>query len=228
MATQHAHYATFAANANCGLCAWSFSAPTPLLTRVAPDGCSDFIIDTSAEQQSRWFISALSDSAYTVPTPSAAAMSGIRLRPGTQIDIASLADYLRTHDPVELLHSDQLDEFCHLRSDLSTILARLEMNQGNLNMAATDIGITLRTLQRVVARGTGRTPHFWFALARIRKAIKAVPDFERLADVATAFAFSDQSHFTRESKRWFGVSPGKVASDPELYSQLHEQGYGTA
>lgn len=77
-----------------------------------------------------------------------------------------------------------------------------------------------------VKRFTGESPHFWLALARIRRACRSLGDSDRLADTAEAFGFADQAHMTRETKRWFGVVPSSIRPGTEVFAQLNESGHG--
>ncbi|MBL4671051.1 MAG: AraC family transcriptional regulator [Arenicella sp.] len=173
-----------------------------------------------------WLISELSSSVYDVACVAGEKMRGIRLEPGTQIDQLALVQWMKSHHVNELFIADQIDEFCERSTSLSEILQCLSHQEAeSVQAVANELGVSLRTLQRVIKSGTQRTPYFWFSLARMRRTAKALHKFDRLADVATAFNFSDQAHMTRDMKLWLGLPPSQIKRDIELQSLLSEPGY---
>ena len=126
----------------------------------------------------------------------------------------------------ELFIADQLDEFCTQPASLLEALQCLASDVRSVKEAAQELGVSSRTLQRLVKNGTKRPPYFWLSLKRIRHAAQSLCEFDRLADAAAAFHFSDQAHMTREMQQWLGGSPSQVQNDTELLALLQEPGYG--
>lgn len=208
------------------LCTWRFDSLELTNTRVIPDGCRDFIVEQDRDGGARAFVSDLSAATYQVKIAAGTRFVGVRLKPGVVIEQSELNDFLSSHAPQDLLVGDRLVEFCRCAPALSEALACLASTRP-VGEVAKEIGVSTRTLQRVVVRETGKSPGYWRALARARLAAKALPHFARLADAAAAFDFSDQAHLSREMQRWFGRSPTAITLDDELSALLHEPGYAT-
>jgi len=125
-----------------------------------------------------------------------------------------------------LFGSNRIDEFCTKPENLTEALNCLASDKRTVLCAANELGVSLRSLQRLVRTGTGQTPVFWLSLARIRKAGRLLVKDKKLTDVAIETGFSDQAHMNREMKRWFGKTPNQVKSDPDLLNAVVESGYG--
>ncbi len=220
-------YQTSESDADHAIAAWSYSAQSSCVSRVVPDGCCDIIIFVGSYSQSAsWFVSDLSSSVYSVVSDAGDEMKGIRLQPGTQLDQLAMSRWMESHHLDELFVSNQIDEFCERSTSLSEALQCLSSKEvNNVQAAANNLGVSPRTLQRIIKRGTQRSPYFWLSLARMRRTAKSLNKFDSLADVATAFHFSDQAHMTREMKLWLGLAPSQIKTDTELLSLLSEPGY---
>ena len=142
------------------------------------------------------------------------------------IEQDALIGFLTHHSPQDLLEGDRISEFCRCVPALSEALAGLA-SANPVGDVAKEIGVSIRTLQRVVVKGTGKSPGYWRALARARLVAKALPQFTCLADAAAACNFSDQAHLSREMQRWFARSPTAIMLDDDLAELLHEPGYAT-
>ncbi|MFK7965955.1 MAG: helix-turn-helix domain-containing protein [Burkholderiaceae bacterium] len=153
-------------------------------------------------------------------------MIGLRLKPGSIFNTTTLDSWLTSHDVTDLLTGDQIDEFCQVPASLTEALHCLASGERSINSVAKALAVSTRTLQREVGSRTGKSPHFWFALARVRRACRALPQFDRLADAAISFGFADQAHMSREMKRWLGVSPSAITSQSDIFEQLLQPGYG--
>ncbi|MGD1950761.1 MAG: helix-turn-helix domain-containing protein [Leptolyngbyaceae cyanobacterium] len=219
-------YASKASVADAALTEWAFESQVFCETRVIPDGCRDFIIQESLDEGCAWFISDLSRSAYTVTVSAGERMKGVRLQPGVEIRLTDLVSWLHNKNPAALFGSDQIDEFCVRDEQLTVALDCLASGILTVRCAAKDLGISVRSLQRVVKSGTQRSPHFWLSLARIRRTGRSLGDYDSLSDAAFAFGFSDQAHMTREMKKWFNITPNQIKTDDEIRALLFEPGYG--
>ena len=72
-------------------------------------------------------------------------------------------------------------------------------------------GIGRFQLLRSFVRMTGFTPHAYVVQRRIDLARRLISRGERLADVAAACGFADQSHMTRTFVSKYGIAPGAYA-----------------
>ncbi|MBE7381536.1 MAG: AraC family transcriptional regulator [Leptolyngbya sp. SIO1E4] len=219
-------YSSKASVSGAVLAEWAFESQLFCETCVIPDGCRDFIIRESLEEGCTWFISDLSRSAYMVPVSAGERMKGIRLQPGVEIRLTDLVSWLHNKNPADLFGSDQIDEFCVRDKQLAVALDCLASGILTVQCAAKDLGISVRSLQRIVKSGTQRSPHFWLSLARIRRAGRSLDSYDSLSDAAFAFGFSDQAHMTREMKKWFNITPNQIKANDEIRALLCEPGYG--
>lgn len=152
---------------------------------------------------------------------------GFRMRPGVEFNEKELTDYLTSKgdvitDEVEGI----LDDFTSFDFSVGEALECLASDVNSIKQASIRLGVSPRTLQRLISKKTGRAPGYWLQLARVRKAGKDLCSALSLSCVADIHGFSDQSHMTREFQRWFGATPKHIVNTPELISQLRDTGYG--
>lgn len=210
----------------CALAEWTFESYLNCETKVLPDGCRDFILKEGDECDSSWFVSELSHSSYVVQTSGGEKIRGIRLQPGVDIRQAQLDSWLQANQASALFGSDQIDEFCIKSDSLTEALACLASRKSTISCVAKELGVSHRSLQRLVRSGTGQTPFFWFSLARARRAGRCLLEFNSISDTALETGFSDQAHMNREMKKWFRRTPKQIRTDEEMMSGLLESGYG--
>ncbi|MFK7996843.1 MAG: helix-turn-helix domain-containing protein [Granulosicoccus sp.] len=171
-------------------------------------------------------MSDLSHTAYQVPATTSTEIRGIRLRPGVQIQQAQLRSWLLERKPTDLFKSDQLNEFCTIKPNVKSALDCLANDNQSVLCVAKELGVSLRTLERLVKAGTGQSPYYWFSLARARKAGRSFAGIDNLSEAAFLAGFSDQSHMNREIKKWFRLTPKSLKNDSEMLGLLFDSGYG--
>jgi AraC-like DNA-binding protein len=203
------------------LATWQAIAEQPLDVRVVPDGCRDLILCLAPGEAPHWFISDLDDRTRAVRMEPGVRLIGFRLRPGTVLDQDRLAEM--KPDPDEA--AQRIHDLANRRAAVSEALECLASGTRSVADSAGDLGVSPRTLQRLVMASTGRSPAFWLLLARARRSARAVLDGGSLADTAYGHGYADQAHMTREFRRWFDVSPRRLKRDPEIARQLREPGY---
>lgn len=208
------------------LSVWTFTARETCRTFVIPDGCEDLIIEYREGSEMRYFISQLSRTTYSVELEGGTSFLGLRLKPGTHIKKHALFKWSSSNTLQNLLESNRLDEFCERPTAIIEALDCLKSGISTVSEAVQLLGVSSRTLQRTLREHTGRSPHFWLALARARRAGRSLHQHDKLSDAALELGYSDQAHMTREVKSWFGVTPSEIVPDTILFSQLHESGYG--
>jgi len=71
------------------------------------------------------------------------------------------------------------------------------------------VGLSPFHIHRMFSRATGMPPHAYQMQVRITRARSLLLRNRRIADVALATGFADQSHFTRHFKRLIGVTPAQ-------------------
>jgi AraC-like DNA-binding protein len=121
---------------------------------------------------------------------------------------------IRRGRPLKLdkLAVDRARTFLDAHLDTSPTSADLE----------TESGLDRFTLARMFRRQVGTSPYHYLIMRRLERARHRLQDGTSLADAAFAEGFADQSHFTRQFKRAFGLTPGtwrwmaRHSPDPEI------------
>jgi len=99
-----------------------------------------------------------------------------------------------------------------LRKVTEYIEAHLDSDLDGSVLAKT-VGLSSDHFRRLFKRATGTTPTQYVAKARTRKALELLRSGEsRVSEVALQVGFSDQSHFNRYCRRFFGCPPRAVLS----------------
>lgn len=167
-------------------------------------------------------VTSLDEHAYTVDIKAGDYLKGYRLKPGTLITRESLLNAVKMLD----MHgdiTDRLGNFTSLSSHVEDALHYLG-KEGSVSAVASGLGVSMRSMQRLL-KSTGRTPAGWVSLARARKAARAAAGVGCLAETALAYGYADQSHMSREFRRWFNVSPAQINKQTAILSQLEGLGY---
>lgn len=205
---------------------WQYAAHTSDATAVVPDGCCDLIWHALPHQRPVWFVTELADTRYDVPGTVGEHYWGFRLPPGTCIDTPRLLSALQqrpgqdVHAVLTILH-----DCSHLDARVHEALGALSAC-ANVEQAARVLGVSQRSLQRLVGAATGRAPSYWRSLARVRRAARDFHHWTSLADAAAAWGYADQAHMGHAFRRWLGTTPGALGSQAGLLSALSASGYG--
>ena len=72
-----------------------------------------------------------------------------------------------------------------------------------------ETGLDRFALTRQFRAQLGTSPHHYLVMRRLDRARKAIRNGSNLAEAACLAGFADQSHFTRQFKKGFGLSPGR-------------------
>ena len=204
---------------------WEANFSIATSTIVIPDGCRDLIVKTVENEKPNWFVSPLFDRSESVQIEANSEWVGFRLSPGAKIRERELLTYIETKQLYVEEVKDFLDDFITTESSVKEALECLASELGSVKQISVQLGVSVRTLQRLVLNKTKRNPGYWLQLARIRKAARSLSHSVCLADVAENYGFSDQSHMNREFQRWLGLTPVQVLSSPAIIRQLNGKGY---
>jgi len=207
------------------LARWQYKASEDSAVDIVPDGCRDFIVSCNSKTGVSCFVSALDDTVRTVEINGGSELFGVRLMPGVRLDETALLGYAKEKN-MDALLGGEINLFCRAVPSVQETLDYLQSEITSIGPAARQLGVSQRTMQREVLRHTGKSPYFWFSLARARRCARALFKADNLADTAAEYGFSDQAHMTREMRRWFGVTPSRIKSDRALFSALCQPGYG--
>ena len=89
----------------------------------------------------------------------------------------------------------------------------LDASDGDMRITllATQLGVSLRTLQTRFLDAVGMTPKEYARVRRLQALLHSL-DAERaaIADAAARHGYSDQSHATRDLQRWTGTTPARL------------------
>lgn len=212
---------------------WQADITTASSSLILPDGCQDLILK-STEQNTTCLLSPLFDSAQLTHQKANTTLYGFRFQAGSQINQIDLLRVIEKEikSAASATLIAKIAEICNDLSQLNhnteTALACLAQEE-SVAASAKQLGLSVRTLQRVMLKETQRPPSYWLQLARCRKAARQllvghdqpIP----LAELASDFKFSDQSHMTREFQRWFQHTPKQALSQPDVFEQLAEPAY---
>ena len=204
---------------------WTHRSEGTARSFIIPDGCRDLIHWSVPGKSSWWTLSHLQDGVAVADIPRGAVLVGYRLVPGAELPQGILAELGRCplHDPDQAIARVVGAVRCDRRA--MEALAAVAGLSRSVEAAAADLGVSRRTLERVLLRHTGRAPVFWSQLARARAAARLLVTGTRPVDAAFESGYSDQAHMTRSVQRWFGLPPREIPKHPNLAVQLSSPGY---
>lgn len=204
---------------------WQLEAKVNSLAFIFPDGCRDLIFKKPRDGKPFWFITPLEEKTNCISLHEGDVYVGYRLRPGTIIDEQELLSSVEGMMPDIAPTLDRLEAYTSKHDALADALNCLASSAGGVAEMTKHLGVSTRTLQRLVLAKTGRQPKFWLQLARARKAARAACSANSLAQVAYDHGYADQPHMNREIRRWFGASPSELRRNLNQKKQLFEKGY---
>ena len=195
---------------------------------IPPDGCQDLVGIALPNGQVQWHVYALSQQAETIMLPAGARLCGFRLAPGTAVDSDTLLQ--RSH----ALDLDDDEQAITLLADTCKLDARVEDSRHALaqapsvTQAASALGVSPRTLERLLRQYTGHPPVFWRSLARVRQTAHSLAGLPHwpLAEVAALHNWADQSHMNLAYRHWLGCTPRQLQRNTQHLGQLLQSGYG--
>jgi len=205
---------------------WRFTATQPTSVQVPPDGCRDLIVVVPRAGAPACFVSALADASATPEFDAGDRAVGVRLRPGAQFDEAALLAPLRDGgriDDGDLLGA--IGAAVQLDARVQEALDCLQ-EAPPLRLARARLGVSERSLERLLAQRTQRGPLYWRNLARGRRCARALAGGQPLADLAAEHGYADQAHMARELQRWFGATPTQLRGMPAFLETLAASGHG--
>jgi len=207
------------------LATWEFSSDLNSTTQIFPDGCRDLIMRKVEGERPYWFVSSLYDQAKSVSIRAGSVMTGFRLKAGVRIkNDCLLSSVVNNHLEDEEIYN-RLDDFTYRNHGVGEALEYLASEVKSVSHAATVIGVSQRTLQRLLMRETNRSPIYWLMLARVRRAARSLTKPMSLIEIADIFGYADQAHMSREFKHWFNISPSVLRNSPKILDQLNHLGY---
>lgn len=214
---------------------WRYFSSQTASVVVIPDGCRDVIFRSTPDRPATVFLSSLPLGTDTVAVSTGTDMLGIRLKPGVVVDQTKLLTALRKLPPDPTANASAplpaqiiaaLEQWCSLPVELDEALHELAKPLATVSGVAQGLCMPVRRLQRLVLRGTGRSPRYWTQLARVRRAARFVSIDKKLAEAAGEFGYADQAHMTRAFRKWLSITPAALQPDSPQTLQLFQSGYG--
>ena len=204
---------------------WRFTARESTTVQVAPDGCRDLIVVVPSRGAPVSFVSALADATETPEFAAGDRAIGVRLRAGVRVDERELAASLRGGE-----RCDDGDLFAAIGAAVTLdprVREALDCLQEApaLSMVHARLGVSERSLERLLTQRTQRGPLFWRNLARARRCARALPGGQPLAQLAADHGYADQAHMTRDLRRWFGATPTRLRAMPAFLATLAAPAY---
>jgi len=205
---------------------WSECAKETGEFLVFPDGCRDLILRQKPGQAAHWLASTLMTSPTLVKHVAGEHFQGYRLQPGCLINEAALQKQLQNAEADQIDIATLLVEAVHYHDNTSEMLAAITAGLSDINAAARSQGVSLRTFQRHLKKITGQSATFWWSLSRARRAGRQLSSKSPLHNIAFEAGYSDQSHMTREFRRWFNTPPAAMRHDSKQLESLMSSGIG--
>lgn len=208
------------------LALWRFTASAPTTVHVPPDGCRDLIVIVPTRGAPVRLVSALSQASETHSFAQGDQAMGVRLRPGAQFEeraLLALVDDREEFDDADLLAA--VGAATRLDARVDEALACLG-EVPSLSLAQARLGVSARSLERLLSGHTQRSPLWWRSLARARRCARALAGASPLAELAADHGYADQAHMTRDLRRWFVASPSQLRAMPSMLEALASSGHG--
>ncbi len=205
---------------------WRFTSVSRSHGLVFPDGCRDLIVSMPTHSRPACFVTSVADQVEMPEFMAGQRFVGVRLCAAAQFDEHALLGRLagkERFDDSDLLSA--VGDEVHVEPLVHEALAWLA-DAPRLDAARTSLGLSVRSLERLLMSRTGRTPVFWRSLARARSCARAIFGAEPLIAIAADHGYADQAHMTREMQRWFGASPGRLRSEAGRFEALNHAGFG--
>lgn len=204
---------------------WSHVAISASRVIVLPDGCRDLILRMPPGGPPQWFVSSLDDTSYAVERRAGELFVGYRLRPGAVVDETALLSSVRDRNDQDVTSIlSLLDDCVRLDGRIVEALDNLS-NASSVADATRQLGVSERSLERLVMMTTERTPSYWRNLTRVRRAARALSGQESLSAIAADHGYTDQAHLSRDFQRWFGTSPSLFRRSPDLHVTVADSGF---
>lgn len=207
---------------------WQHHATAPENHLILPDGCMDLICSVDSNGKPTWFISDLANCAYSVAIEKNEKTYGLRLRTGVHINRKGLLASINQHTDVTDI-SKNITEFVRINQNVDDALAVLRI-EPNVTKASKVLGVSARSLQRLLVKYTYKPPSFWLRLGKIRACAQQMvnsSDMPKLVEHAYNLGFSDQAHMNHEFKHWFGMTPQQFTNRNDMIEAINASGYGT-
>jgi AraC-like DNA-binding protein len=217
---------------------WSTESRDGGRVRVLPDGCVDLLFSGG-----HLFTSELLLEAQEVDVTAGAWFVGVRFAPGhagLALPLAPAACVGRSFRARDLDPSfaelerrlqdsgGRAEAFTLLSQAVTARVARAperrappdrvrwaiaQLPKRAIHDVAAELGVSERTLARLVEQWTGLTPKHLSRALRLQQVVRGLRAQQPLVDLALEAGFADQPHLTREVRRMTGLTPRALRHD---------------
>ena len=201
---------------------WHHQSADGALSSIFPDGCRDVLVIRKPREAPSVVLTQLDLRVRTIGLAAGTEITGYRLRPGAVVDKAVLHAISLAPEKAPSI----LAEVVALPPNLEEVIGACTQSVGGLGAISGNLGVSVRTMQRIFRAAALPPPDFWRLLARARRAVGLLQSSASLADIASDCGYSDQAHMTRETLRWFQKSPARIRRDVRLHHLLSQPGLG--
>lgn len=204
--------------------------------RVLPDGCMDVVFDLGPSREVS-FVGTMT-TALSVTLTADLDGFGIRFRPGGAVPWLRIPADELTDSSIDM-HECPLrapQQLIDALADAPSLAVRVQLasewllrterrvaeipsvycaarmfarEQQSVSIAARDLGMSERTLQRAFQKSVGITPVEYRGIARMRRLLVSLDAGSSLADAAVDAGYYDQPHLDREFRRLVGCAPSE-------------------
>ena len=200
-------------------CVWEQRVTRARVQRVLPDGHADLLFYGTGEVE----IVGVADAVCLPELPAETAILGVRLRPDAIAnalrtpastlrnltvpaeDVVGVSTVRRLRDP------SYLDSWVRsLQPDRRVAAALRLLSAHSVDQVADSLAVSSRHLHRVLLEHVGLSPKVFQQVLRLQRFVRAADRSMPLAAAAADAGYSDQSHLSRETRRFAGVTPAHL------------------
>ena len=209
-------------------CLWEQRVGAALVQRVLPDGHADLLFYGSGEEE-------LVGVADKVALPTLAAgtvLRGVRLRPaavGAALRVPGFTlrnltvaadDVLGARSSRRLADPEFFDRWVRAIEPDGRVQAALGLLGAHpVEDVANLVNVSSRHLRRMLLEAVGLTPKAYQQEMRLQRFVTAADGGTPLVAAAADAGYADQSHLTREVRRFSGLTPANLVSERRTGTQ---------
>ena len=135
---------------------WHYQADISSASLVLPDGCQDLILHCPVDSKPHWFVSELYDQAKMSFSSAGSTMYGWRLQPGVRIHTKKLLASVNENLSLDTIE-DCINDNVTMQSSVKEAIECIRDEDNALPVVAKQLGVSVRTLQRLLLKETGKT-----------------------------------------------------------------------
>lgn len=199
---------------------WEFTTKQKQDISIYPDGCRDIIFTFPKYSSPNFHFYQLSDRTETKSIDSDLDIVGFRFGPDASIETKGILRLVESAQYDLSIIESEINNHIFKDRCLGEIMDTIANSDTCRLNSIKSLGISERTLQRILKEKSGQSPKFWLQLARARKAAKHLCRFKNIKETSYTFEYADQAHFTRDMRKWFAKSPREIMHDEAFYKVL--------